>query len=111
MISTGLQFVDSYLSSATQGLFVGVGIVVLLWTISSLLSYIEDAFNTIWHVKQQRSFFQKITDYIAICLIIPILMICSSGVSIFMSTVIQGQHTSTLPDADDQQSPELVPWY
>ncbi len=89
VISTGLQFVDSYLSSATQGLFVGVGIVVLLWTISSLLSYIEDAFNTIWHVKQQRSFFQKITDYIAICLIIPILMICSSGVSIFMSTVIQ----------------------
>lgn len=89
VISTGLQFVDSYLSSATQGVFVGVGIVVLLWTISSLLSYIEDAFNTIWHVSQQRGFFQKISDYIAICLIIPILMICSSGVSIFMSTVIQ----------------------
>lgn len=89
MLSTALKFVDSYLTEATQGIFVGIGIIFLLWTVISLLSYIEDAFNTIWDVKRQRSFFQKITDYIAICLIIPVLMICSSGVSIFMSTTIQ----------------------
>lgn len=89
VITTALQFVDSYLNEASQGIFVGVGIVVLLWTVISLLSYIEDAFNTIWDVKGARSLYQKITDYIAICLIIPILMICSSGVSIFMSTTIQ----------------------
>lgn len=88
-ISTALSFVDSYLSEASQGLFVGIGIIFLLWTVISLLSYIEDAFNTIWDIRRERSFFQKITDYIAICLIIPILLICSSGVSIFMSTTIQ----------------------
>lgn len=88
-ISTALQFVDSYLNSATQGVFVGAGIIFLLWTVISLLSSIEDAFNTIWDVKHDRSLFKKVTDYIAICLIIPILMICSSGVSIFMSTTIQ----------------------
>ncbi|MDE6339111.1 MAG: YihY/virulence factor BrkB family protein, partial [Muribaculaceae bacterium] len=88
-ISTALKFVDSYLNSATQGMFVGIGILFLLWTVISLLSYIEDAFNMIWDVKHERSFYQKITDYIAICLIIPILMICASGVSIFMSTTIQ----------------------
>ena len=37
----------------------GVGIVVLLWTISSLLSYIEDAFNTIWHVKTATELFPE----------------------------------------------------
>lgn len=88
-IATAMTFVDSYLTNATQGVFVGVGLVVLLWTVISLLSYIEDAFNTIWDIKNGRSFYQKLTDYIAICLIIPILMICSSGVSIFMSTTIQ----------------------
>ena len=88
-ISTALSFVDSYLTEASQGIFVGIGILFLLWTVISLLSYIEDAFNTIWDIRRQRSFYQKITDYIAICLIIPILMICSSGVSIFMSTTIQ----------------------
>ena len=33
--------------------------------------------------------YQKVTDYIAICLMVPILMICSSGVSIFMSATVQ----------------------
>lgn len=89
VISTCLKFVDSYLNEATQGVFVGVGIVMLLWTIISLLSYIEDAFNTIWDIKEGRSLYQKLTDYIAICLIIPVLMLCSSGVNIFMSTTIQ----------------------
>lgn len=88
-ISAALSFVDSYLTQASQGVFVGAGIIFLLWTVISLLSYIEDAFNFIWDIKTQRSIFQKITDYISICLIIPILMICSSGVSIFMSTTVQ----------------------
>ena len=88
-IGTALQFVDSYLSTAAQGVFVGVGIVVLLWTVISLLSYIEDTFNTIWGVQTQRTMYQKLTDYIAICLIIPVLLICSSGISVFMSSIIQ----------------------
>lgn len=90
-ISASLKFVDSYLNEATSGVFVGVGIVMLLWTVISLLSYIEDAFNSIWDVKEGRTLYQKLTDYIAICLIIPILMLCSSGVSIFMSTTIQNK--------------------
>ncbi|MDE6007356.1 MAG: YihY/virulence factor BrkB family protein [Muribaculaceae bacterium] len=89
VITTALSFVDSYLNSATQGVFVGVGIVVLLWTVISLLSSIEDTFNSIWGVTTSRTLYQKFTDYIAICLMIPVLMICSSGVSIFMSSVIQ----------------------
>lgn len=88
-ISAALSFVDSYLNEATQGIFVGAGIIFLLWTVISLLSYIEDSFNSIWDIKTERSLFQKLTDYISICLIIPILMICSSGVSIFMSTTVQ----------------------
>lgn len=89
VIQTALSFVDSYLTSATQGVFVGVGIIVLLWTVISLLSQIEDVFNSIWGVRQGRALYQKFTDYIAICLMIPVLMICSSGVSFFMSDMIQ----------------------
>lgn len=88
-ITTSLDFVDSYLNQASQGVFVGVGIVTLLWTLISLLSNIEDSFNSICDVKEGRTMYQKVTDYIAICLIVPILMICSSGVSIFVSTTFQ----------------------
>ena len=89
VVTTALHFVDSYLSTATSGIFVGVGLIVLLWTVISLLSSIEDSFNSIWDVTTTRTLYQKITDYIAICLMIPILMICSSGMSLFMSDVIQ----------------------
>ena len=95
-ITTGLSFVDSYLEQASSGLFVGIGIIVLLWTLISLLSSIEESFNYIWDIKRNRGFFQQITDYIAICLIVPVLMICSSGVSIFMSAIIQDSTKDTI---------------
>lgn len=94
-ISTALNFVDSYLNSATKGVFVGIGIVLLLWTIISLLSSIEETFNSIWDIKTSRTIYQKITDYISICLIIPVLMICSSGISILLTEVVQ--ETFNLP--------------
>lgn len=96
-VKTALGFVDSYLKESGQGIFVGVGIVMLLWTLVSLLSTIEDTFNFIWGIKSSRSIYQKLTDYISICLIIPVLMVCSSGVSIFMSTMVQSSlHLSFL---------------
>ncbi len=88
-LETALTFVDSYLKEASGGVFVGAGIILLLWTLISLLSTIEEAFNNVWDIKKDRTMYQKITDYISICLLIPILMVCSSGVSIFMSTIVQ----------------------
>lgn len=88
-LETALGFVDQYLSQSSQGVFVGIGIVMLLWTLISLLSTIEDAFNAVWDLKKSRSIYQKVTDYIAICLIVPVLMVCSAGVSIFVNTVLQ----------------------
>lgn len=88
-LETAMGFVDSYLKEASNGIFVGIGVVILLWTLISLLSTIEEAFNNIWDIKKDRTIYQKVTDYIAICLLVPILMVCSSGVSIFMSTMVQ----------------------
>ena len=88
-LETAMGFVDSYLKEAANGVFVGIGVVVLLWTLISLLSTIEEAFNNIWDIKKDRTLYQKVTDYIAICLLVPVLMVCSSGVSIFMSTLVQ----------------------
>lgn len=88
-LEAALSFVDSYLATASEGIFVGVGIVFLLWTLISLLSTVEGSFNQIWSVAHGRSLWRKITDYTAIFLILPILMICASGITVFMSTAIQ----------------------
>ena len=88
-LEVGMRFIDGALAQASEGVFVGVGIVVLLWTIISLLMSVEDSFNSIWNIKDGRSIFRKLTDYTAICIILPILMICSGGLQILVSTTIQ----------------------
>ncbi len=88
-LEVALRFVDSYLSQASQGIFVGIGILFLLWTLISLLSSVEDSFNSIWLVSEGRTLWRKITDYLAIFFILPILMICAGGITIVMSTALQ----------------------
>ena len=88
-LQAALNFVDSYLAQASEGIFVGVGIVFLLWTLISLLMNVEDAFNAVWGVTSGRSIWRKITDYTAILIILPIMMICSGGISILMSSTLQ----------------------
>ena len=83
-----LGFVDQYLDQMKGGVFVGIGLCFLLWTLISLLSNIERAFNDIWQVRGGRSFYRKVTDYTSMFLILPILMVASSGFSLFMSTML-----------------------
>lgn len=88
-LETAMRFVDSYLAQASEGVFVGVGIVVLLWTLISLLGAVEDAFNQIWGVAGGRSLWRKITDYTAIFLILPVFMLCGSGLTVFMTATMR----------------------
>lgn len=81
-----LTFVDNYLSQAQGGLFVGLGIVLLLWTVLSLIGNIESAFNEIWYVKKGRSIYRQITDYFSLILLIPLFMVFSSGLTLFITT-------------------------
>lgn len=88
-LEKAFTFVDSYIASSGEGVFVGVGIVFLLYTLISLLGSVEDSFNLIWGIKQGRTIGRKITDYTAILLILPVLLICSSGITVFMSSMLQ----------------------
>ena len=82
-----IGFVNSYLVHTTSGIFLGVGVVFLLWTVIMLINNIEQTFNYIWQVKKPRSLFRTITDYMAMFLLVPIIIVITSGFSIFIATV------------------------
>lgn len=84
-----LSYVENYLAQASQGVFIGIGLIVLLWTLISLMSSVEDSFNHVWGVTTTRSLQRKVTDYTALFLLLPVLMVCSAGISIFMSDAVQ----------------------
>jgi membrane protein len=50
-----LMFSHNVLQHAKGGLIAGVGIILLLWTIISILGKIEGALNEIWEVRKSRS--------------------------------------------------------
>jgi len=90
---TILGFVDSYLKQTKSGIFVGVGLVLLLWTVVNLTANIELTFNNIWQVKKQRTLYRKITDYFSMFLLLPILIVVSGGLSIFTSTMLKSMES------------------
>lgn len=89
VVGHAMEVIDSYLGYTGKGVFVGVGVVLLLWTLISLLSNVEGAFNRIWGIRQGRSFCRKMMDYTATLLILPILLICSGGLALFVSNTLQ----------------------
>lgn len=86
-------FVNSYLIHTKSGVFLGVGLLFMLYTVLMLVTNIERTFNDIWHVKKERSIFRTFTDYFAMLFLVPIVLVVTSGISIFLATL-----TGELPD-------------
>lgn len=87
-IQYAMNFVDSYLQQASEGIIVGVGILFLLYTLISLISNVEATFNFIWGQKEGRSLWRKISDYTTMLIILPILIILASGLSLLLSSTL-----------------------
>lgn len=84
-----MTFIDNYLEYAKSGVFIGIGVAMLLWAIINLADSIEGSMNTIWDVKKQRSYFRKLTDYMALFIAFPVIIILYASVSIFMTTIYE----------------------
>ena len=82
-----IGFVNSYLVHTKSGIFLGIGLLFMLWTVIMLISNIEKAFNDIWQVSTSRSIFRTITDYTSMFVLAPIIIVVTSGISILMATV------------------------
>ena len=82
-----IGFVNSYLVHTKSGVFLGVGLLFMLYTVLMLVSNVEDTFNAIWQVKKPRSIFRTFTDYLAMFFVFPIIIVITSGISIFMAAI------------------------
>lgn len=90
LVPTIMAMVERYLETAKGGLFIGIGILILLWAVYSFFQSVETAFNRIWNVRNSRSIFRQATTYIAIVVLIPVLIVCSAGINIFVHSTVEG---------------------
>lgn len=89
MVPTIMSMVERYLETAQGGVFIGIGILILLWAIYSFFQSVETAFNKIWNVRKSRSILRQATTYIAIVVLIPVMIVCSAGINIFVHTTVE----------------------
>ncbi len=83
-----MEFVQRYLETARGGVFLGIGIVILLFSVYMFFQQAESAINSIWQVKKSRSFARQFTTYFSVLLIMPILIVLTSGFSIFLNSTL-----------------------
>ncbi|MCR5820649.1 MAG: YihY/virulence factor BrkB family protein [Bacteroidaceae bacterium] len=107
---TLLDFVNSYLEKAKGGVFIGVGLIMLFYTLINLTSNIELSFNTIWRVKTSRNIYRRAVNYISIFFILPILIVVTSGFQIFIVGASHFLPSYRLISEGIQLSIELIPY-
>ena len=82
-----VDFVNRYLAHTQSGIFLGIGLLFMLFTVLMLVNNIEETFNEIWQVSNARPIMRSIVNYLAMFFVFPIIIIVSMGLSIFMATV------------------------
>jgi membrane protein len=83
-----IEFAQNMLMNTKGGIIAGMGVIVLFWTVIKVIGTIEESFNQIWQIKQDRSLSKKLTDYLSLMLLAPILLILASSITVFMNTQI-----------------------
>jgi membrane protein len=84
-----ISFSHKLLEQARGGLIAGVGVALLFWTVISILGKIEESLNDIWEVKKSRTLVRKFSDYIAILVFAPILLIISSSATVLVASQVK----------------------
>ena len=81
-----IQFANALLANTKGGVIAGFGVLTLLWAVISLLNNVETAFNDIWYLKKGRGFATKLSNYLSLMLICPVLLISSSSLTVFITS-------------------------
>ncbi|MCB0483757.1 MAG: YihY/virulence factor BrkB family protein, partial [Flavobacteriales bacterium] len=83
------QFAENALANVQGGLIAGIGVIMLLYSVVRMLSLIEESFNAVWMVGKARSWLRKFTDYTAIAIFAPIIIIFSGSATVFLGSNLE----------------------
>jgi membrane protein len=66
-----MEFADR----VSTGIVGSLGLALLLWTLLGTIKKVEDGFNFVWRVEHARSFARRITEYVALLIVGPIVIV------------------------------------
>lgn len=78
-----LQFASASLSQASKGVIAGVGVFLFLWSGIKILTHLENVMNQIWEVRGKRTFANRFSNYLALLLLAPLIVLFTSGFTLY----------------------------
>jgi len=84
-----ITFSGSLLEHAKGGIIAGVGVILLFWTVISILGKIEESFNNIWEIRKPRTLVRKFSDYMTMMVLAPILFVVSSSITVVVASKVK----------------------
>lgn len=87
-----------FIENMKVGVLGSLGLVMLIYTVISVIQKLEKTFNYIWRVKRARSFVRQLSDYMSVILIGPVIVFSAVGITAsFMSTSVMTYITNIEP--------------
>lgn len=71
----------AFVENMKVGVLGSLGLVLLLYTVVSLIQKVESSFNFVWQVERLRALTQRFSSYLTVILIGPVLMFTALGVT------------------------------
>ncbi|MFT5462986.1 MAG: membrane protein [Planctomycetota bacterium] len=96
-VRQAIDQIFSYVENTPVGSVAAIGLLVILLAVFKLLGAAEFTLNDIWGIRRPRPLVRKVTDYLAIVVVTPILLL--SGVS--MSSFLNGHVVEFLRDRQE----------
>jgi membrane protein len=70
-----------FADNVSTGVVGSLGLALLLWTLLGTIKKVEDGFNFLWRVEHARSFARRVTEYVALLIVGPIVVVSFIGLS------------------------------
>jgi membrane protein len=78
--------VIEYINNTNVGRLGVFGLVFLIMTVLTLLSNIEESFNSIWYVRETRSLMRRFSDYFSVVILGPIFLLLAVSMTSALKT-------------------------
>jgi membrane protein len=111
----GIEISDriiGFVENVKVGVLGSVGVVLLIYTVISLLQKIESAFNFVWQIDHLRPLSQRVSNYLSVILVGPVLIFSAVGFTAMVLNTEAAQHLVSIEPLGTLMfyGSELVPY-
>ena len=91
------QNIITFVENIKVGVLGSLGVMLLLYTVLTMIQKVEDSFNFIWRIEARRKLGQRVSEYLSVLLVGPAAIVLALGTT---ATVLNSQFVASLASVE-----------